>query len=197
MSGNTSSTGGYLRPTSSLPIDDDALSVLLHNLVVGVTNLSASLVRPRWQPQPPTMPDASVNWAAVGVVSTEPVGPWPSWVHNNNQTSTMLDQDELEVLATFYGPNSGSYAGLFQAGVRVQQNLEALLLAGFKLRVVRNSSHVPELVNTQYRGRSDVAFRLVREIDRVYAIKDIASAEVVITADTTPVVTTDTNITGP
>lgn len=197
MSGNTSATGGYLTPLTPLPIDDDNLSVLLHGLVVGVTNLSASLVRPRWQPQPPTMPDATVNWAAIGVISTEPVGPWPSWVHNNNQTSTMLDQEELEVIATFYGPNSGSYAGLFQAGMRVQQNLEALLLAGFKLRVVRVSSHVPELVNTQYRGRSDVAFRLVREIDRTYVVEDIASAEVVMTADTTPVVVTDSDITGP
>ena len=51
MSGNTSASGGYLSPTSSPPADDDALSSILHDLVVGVTGLAPTLVFPRWQPQ--------------------------------------------------------------------------------------------------------------------------------------------------
>lgn len=197
MSGNSSSSGGYLSPVSSDTVEDDVLAGLLHDLVVGVTNLSTTLVRPRWQPQPPTMPDPTVNWAAVGVTTIEPVGPWPSWVHNHDQTSTMQDQEELEVIASFYGPRSGYYAGVFQAGVRVQQNLEPLLAANIKLRVVRNTTHAPELINTQYRGRADVAFRLVREIDRVYNIQDIVSASITQTTDDTPPVVHVSVITNP
>lgn len=183
MSGNTSSTSGYLTPTSPLPADDDVLSDLLHDFVAGVTGLAPALVFPRWQPQPPTMPPVSVNWAAVGVTTFDPTGYWTEMVHFDGY-SVQREHQTFEVLAIFYGPASNSIAALFLSGMTVRQNLEVLGTFGIKLQSKGNITHAPELVNTQYVARSDVAFRLIREIDRTYNILNVVEAEVTLVNDT-------------
>lgn len=177
-----SSTGGYLTPTSVPPEDDDVLASILHDLVCGLTGLNPTLVFPRWQPQPPTMPHAHINWGAIGITSYEPVGNWPEMDHYPGY-SVQKEHQLMEVVATFYGPSSGAYASMFFAGLTVRQNLEVIGASGIMLRKTGGISRVPELVNTQYIPRSDVSFTLVREIDRTYAIKDIDSSTIVIVRD--------------
>jgi hypothetical protein len=159
------------------PADDDVLNGILHDFVVGLTGLAPTLVFPRWQAQPPTFPPVTTNWAAIGVTSYEPVGNWPEMVHYVGY-SVQKEHQLIETLATFYGPNSGAYASQFFAGLTVRQNLEVLGGFGIKLHVSGNIMHVPELINTQYVQRSDVAFRLIREIDRTYNIEDVVQSTV-------------------
>lgn len=195
MSGNTSATGGYLTPTSPLPEDDDVLASILHDFVVGLTGLVGSLVRPRWQPQPPTQPDASVTWAAVGAVNVDTTSQWPDFNHTDG-VSTQVEQQTIEVIATFYGPRSGSFASLFRSGLNVRQNLDVIGTFGIKLLSIGATTRVPELINTQYIARSDVTFRLVRELSRTYDIENVATAPVTyITDATTPAFTSSVVLT--
>lgn len=194
MSGNTSSTGGYLTPTSPLPEDDDALSSIMHDLVVGMTGLDTNLVRPRWQPQPPTMPPANVNWAAIGVTTFDTVYYWPEMRHFDDY-SVQYEQQTLDVIATFYGPGSGSLASLFRSGLTVRQNLEVLGTFGIKLHRLGGISRVPELINTQYIPRSDVTFYLIRELTRTYAIRNVIEAAPTLTSDTGYSVVAEVNAT--
>ena len=189
MSGNTSASGGYLTPTISVQSDDDAvLDGILHDLVVGITGLGTELVYPRWQPQPPTMPPFTVNWAAIGVSVFDPIANWPEQVHHGGYPSApgntvQLEHQSMNVLATFYGPNAGQYARIFFAGLTIRQNLDVLGTYGIKLQRTGNIMHVPELVNTQYVQRYDVTFYLVRETDRTYAIEDVLGATVDVVSD--------------
>jgi hypothetical protein len=67
-----SASGGYLVPVSPLPLDDEELGRRLSNVVAGVTGIPGNLVRPRWQKNPPPIPDEGVDWVAVGVTSYRP-----------------------------------------------------------------------------------------------------------------------------
>lgn len=192
MGDNTSSTPGYLTPTSIPPEDDDVLAGIMHDFAVGLTGLDPTLVRPRWQPQPPTMPAASVNWAAIGITSYEPIGYWPEMIHNDGN-SVQRQHQIMEATATFYGPNSTSIASMFLDGLTVRQNLEVLGTFGIKLRHPGRISRVPELINTQYIPRSDVTFWLVREMDRTYNIANVASSEVTLINDTGYTTVADVN----
>lgn len=84
MNANTSATGGYLQPIASPPnqenLQDDVLTDLFQEVVVKVTNMDPTLVRPRWQPSPPAQPDVSVSWAAIGIAETRP-DVFPSITH--------------------------------------------------------------------------------------------------------------------
>lgn len=179
---NDSSTGGPLLPTSPLPADDSELDNAIHDFVAGLTGIDNTLVFPRWQAQPPTMPPMSINWVAVGVVSYPDISAWNEWVHYDDY-SVQRQQLMMEVAVTFYGPLSASFAGLFRDGLTVTQNWEVFAPLGIKLNSVGAITHVPELINTSYVPRSDVGFKLVREIDRTYAIKNVLSATVTIVND--------------
>lgn len=184
MSGdNTSGTLGYLAPTSPLPEDDDVLSAILHDFVVGVTGLGTNLVFPRWQAQPPTMPPANVNWAAIGVTLYDTVYLWPEMRHFDGY-SVQIEEQTLDVIATFYGPGSGSLASLFRSGLTVRQNLDKIGTFGIKLHRIGAITRVPELINTQYIPRSDVSFHLIRELTRTYNILNIIEAAPTLISDT-------------
>lgn len=180
MSGNTSGTGGYIIP-STVSVDDDDLDDALQSFVKGVTGLDDTLVRPRWQPQPPAQPAPTVNWAAVGIINVTPIGNW-GFVGHIADVSTLQRHEELEVLTSFYGPNSGRYAGIFRDGAMFRQNFEELLTFGIKLLSIGNTMHSPELINEQYIQRSDVTMRLARQIDRDYPIQDIVATRATLTS---------------
>lgn len=188
MSGNTSATGGYLSPTSTLPLADDELDSVLHDFIVGVTGLDTNLVFPRWQPQPPTMPAPNVNWAAVGITGIDDTSVWPEQFFDGTQL-IQREQQTMEVMATFYGPNSNALAATLRSGLTIRQNLDVLSAVsnGIKLNKIGAVTHAPELINSQYIARSDLTFSLIRQIEHNYAILSILSADVTIFTDTNPV----------
>lgn len=182
MSGNTSATGGYLLPTSPLPVNDVSLDAIMHDLIVGITGLPNNLVFPRWQPQPPTMPPMTTDWGSIGITGYEPDGFWAQMLHFDGY-SVLRHHQKMNCLATFYGPNSTSNASLFRAGLLVPQNVEAIAVFGIKVHHIGNIMHAPELINTQYISRTDVEVILAREIDRTYSILNVNSATVIINED--------------
>ena len=105
---NTSATGGYLSPdVVSPPLEGDDLDDEFQEAVVGITGLAGSLVRPRWQPGNPKQPEPTVDWCAIGITTQTPDAT-PHIQHSGagNGKDTLKRHELINVLCTFYGPNS-------------------------------------------------------------------------------------------
>jgi len=177
---NTSATGGYLLPVSpGTPEQDLDLDVVMQSLVTGLTGLDGTLVRPRWQPTQPRMPDASTTWAAVGVTL---ITPDDNAVITHDGAGSGRDglvrHEDIEVLASFYGPQAGRLAGIARDGLHIPQNVEALAPLGIAFVKASVTRPVPELVNQQWVRRVDLPFHLRRIVRRTYPVLNILSAPV-------------------
>lgn len=175
---NTSATGGYLKPSTQPPAYDQPLDVQLQAVVVGITGMDGSLVRPRWQPRPPQQPDASVNWCAIGIVR---VGAAYGHHTRHNPDGDGSDETEayedLELLASFYGPGCVGVAALLRDGLRVPQNREALRAGGMALTSADTITPLGEYVTTEWRRRADLPLLLTRVVSRTYPVLNLLSAQ--------------------
>ena len=183
---NDSSTGGYLSPVapSSAPFDA-SLDAVLQQVVVGITGISGSLVRPRWQAVVPKQPEPGTNWCAIGVSGIEPAD-YPAEAHDGsgNGSDTQQAWEGLSVLASFYGPDAMANASLLKRGLYVAQNREPLQAAGIDVVDAGTITAAPDLVNQQWIRRYDLPIRLRRKVETRYPILNIASADDLIVTDT-------------
>jgi hypothetical protein len=187
---NDSSTGGYILPlSSSPPLEDAALDAVFQQLVVGLTGLPGNMVRPRWQPTVPKQPEPTENWCAIGLTEDDP-DDYPAVIHKSsgNGQDNFYQHETLNVLASFYGPNSMGYAKLARNGLYIAQNREALMGAGFDVLEAKKITAAPELINQQWVKRYDLNLRLRRQVVRAYTVLNILSADGTLEADS---VTTD------
>jgi hypothetical protein len=187
---NTSATGGPLLPTADSPVylDDAALDAFLQGWLVGITGLSGTLVRPRWQTSPPAMPERTVDWLAFGITEMVPDAN-AAFIHHSGDVANPNGYDEERrhevdtLLCTFYGPDAGGYCRLLRDGLWVSQNREPLLLAGMGLVDVGPMRQVPELINRQWYRRYDMQVRIRRITRRFYAVLNILEGVGIITKD--------------
>lgn len=176
MSG-TSATGGYLTPIDPQPTEDDLMDDAIQETIVGTTGLDPTLVRQRWQHKQPTQPPPDVSWCAVGIMGRTAID-YPYLVYLPDTNSMEMQRHEkIEVLASFYGDFDSHYAGLFRDGLYIPENLEYLNTFGIKLQQVGANTNVPELINSQWIGRTDIEFTLVRQLNRFYRVLNILSAK--------------------
>lgn len=182
-----SSTGGYLPPITATPPYDEALEDIFTAFVSGITGLSGSSVRPRWQPTPPKIPEASVDWCSLGIMdSTADAGPYIQ--HNGaGQSGTGQDDiqrhEDIEVMCSFYGPNSFRYAAMLRDGAGIEQNIDVLRTHSIAFVECGPIRTLPEFFNQQWIKRGDISVFFRRQIKRSYGILNIVSAEPVITSD--------------
>lgn len=173
----------YISPLDE-PLDDEDLGDVFQELVVGLTGLDPCLVRPRWQPQPPTQPPVEVNWCAVGVIQITPTD-YPQITQNEDyETSRVHRLEMISILASFYGPRAGSYAAVLRDGLYIDRNLATLAQkSGIKLRSADEVTHAPELINSQYVGRADLPLTFMRFAERDYQQAILVGADVQVYAD--------------
>jgi hypothetical protein len=165
----------------AVELNDLLLRRLLQQIVVGTTGLPGTMVRPRWQLEPPNQPDIEKDWAAIGSISrTRDV--FPAVIHSTNpdnfydSSSTVNRNQILEVLCSFYGPNCEQNTELFTMGIYLDQNQEQLTDNGFALIEVRDSLVVPALIKERWVMGIDTSFRLRRQQNYVYPVPNIAAA---------------------
>ena len=183
-----SSTGGYLLPAGSpAPLEGQALFRFMQQFFVGITGLSGALFFPRWQPEPPNLPPVGTDWAAFGINSRSTsvfsfvkhvpavVGPPPVPGYDEYRR-----HEELDILVSFYGPDSDTYATLLRDGIQIPQNLEAIELAGMGLIETGELKTVPELTKERWLQRVDLTVRIRRQIVRQYPILDLVGANVTV-----------------
>jgi hypothetical protein len=182
---NTSSTGGPLAPALPYPIDDDALDTVLQALVVQVTGLDGTLVRPRWQATPQKQPEASINWCAIGVTSDAP-DDGPSFEFDGvNEVLNLARHEDITALATFYGPLAKTNAARLRDGLSLPQNLEPLLVYAMALIETGPIVALHELINQTWVRRRDMTLHLRRRVSRAYPVASITSSTVHLLDDTT------------
>jgi hypothetical protein len=180
-----SSVAGYLRPTGVAPTEDADLDSIFQQLIVGITGLPGSMVRPRWQATVPKQPEPATNWCAVGVTGIEHDA--NSYEQHNpagSGSDTLIRHEVITVLCSFYGANALSYAAQARDGMYVAQNNSTL--DQFEMGLVEVGSIVPapELVNQQWIRRFDVSMRIRRRVVRTYQILTILSAEATANSET-------------
>lgn len=184
MPPNDSSTGGYLAPIAPVPIEDSDLEDALQAMVVGITGLDPTLVRPRWQPDPPPTPDQSVNWCAIGITESKPDDNAALIHHPDGDGYDELQRhEELSILASFYGPNASATAKRMRAGLWIEQNREAMQTAGMGLVDVSPIVYAPELLNEKWRHRVDLPITIRRIEVMTFPVLNILEGVGTITTD--------------
>lgn len=168
--------------TMSIELNDVSLAQFLQQLVVGLTAMPGTMVFPRWQPNPPNQPDATKDWAAIGCMKrTRDV--FAAVVHSTDPnnffdaTDTVVRNQILEILCSFYGPDAEANSELFAMALSLAQNREALQLNGFGLVEVADSLIVPALIKEQWIMGIDVSFRLRRQQAYQYPVPNLKGAK--------------------
>lgn len=169
---------------SAGPMEGQTLRQFLQSMIVGVTALNGSLVRPMWQPEPPPVPAITENWCGFGVVTQTPDA---NAYHDQNQltSATLVRHEELEVLCAFYGPLCSDYAGRLRDALDLSQNRDTLRTAGMALVGTSGITRVPELVNARWYDRADIMLTIRREVRRTYAVFTFLGVTGTITEDST------------
>lgn len=173
---NNSATGGYLVPSSSSDLPGGlSLNQFIQTVLVGISDLPGTMVRPQWQVAPPKQPDINVNWLAYGIAITQPDTYAYVTVDEEGVNHTQRHQ-LIEVQCSFYGPDAMERCALTQDGFQITQNLEALRLAGMGFVETTAGNNVPDLINERFVNRVQTSVFLRREVRRTYPILSILSA---------------------
>lgn len=187
---STSATGGYLIPSASNATEDEALRVFFQQMVSGITGMPGTMVRPRWQPEPPNIPAFGTDWAAIGVTKrTRDVNAYIKHVSqkdsngNNIGTDFVHRTEVLDVLCSFYGPKCEANSELLAVGLEVDQNREVMQLAGYGLVCVEDATMMADLQNDRWLTRIDLPFQIRRAQLYQYPVLDVIAAQGTIVED--------------
>ena len=179
--------GKPLIPTVSVALETKALQEFLQQWIVGVLNIDPTLVRPRWQLEPPNLPNGA--WVAIGVHERRALGfpeqrQSPFW--ESHEAAAFPDgyletqeHEELDVLASFYDWGvlgiADQMAALVRTGVHVAQNTELLQVNGMGLIACGPTIAAPEMVKERWLHRIDMHIYLRRVVIRQYPVKHLLS----------------------
>jgi hypothetical protein len=174
-----SSTGGPLLPLAGDPLEDDALDDFLQGFIVGITGMPGVAVWPRWQPEPPNIPEWGVDWAAVGVSMREG-DTYAVEEHESDGVTIVTRHETLDITTTFYGPNCQRNAALLRDGLGLAQNREPLFRNGMGLVGVGQLQRGGDLVKNRWMQTSELPWSIRRIINRTYPIRDIVALDLTV-----------------
>jgi hypothetical protein len=189
---NDSSTAGYLAPAPSpAPLEGQALNRFLQQWIVGITGLAGNLVRPRWQAEPPVIPDAATAWCAIGVIERAS-DTYPYILHDATGlgSDTIRRHELLTIMASFFDTGvsgqADSFAEIFREGAMIPQNLEALTQADMGIVETGEATAVPSLLKERWLYQVDIRVVIRREIVRSYPVLNLLSSQGTLVTDATP-----------
>ena len=171
MAGDSSSPG-FLAPTGQ-PAYDEALADLLQAAVVGITGLDGSLVRPRWQPEPPQQPDFATNWCAMGITKIVADAYSYDRADPSGAFGSVEEDEAIMVLHSFYGPACYQLCERFRKGMMLAQNRDALLAQGVLLTGIDESVEVPALLKSIWVRRVDINVEYRRRAVTTYPVLSV------------------------
>jgi hypothetical protein len=160
-----------------IPLED-----YLQQFVAGVAGLDGTMVRPRWQLEPPNLPDVSTDWASLTIGRARPIGYTAIRRHpKGDGKDETVRHEEFDLLLTFYGPNTSLYAGNMYDGLAIWQNYVVLRLAGMALVEVGAMNNSAEFIRQQWVARTDMSITIRRYIRRFYPVLNLLSAQARVT----------------
>lgn len=177
----------YVNPSLN-PVLPNRLSLIqfIQTVMVGVSGLPGTLVRPRWQQKPPPQPGIDTDWLAFGIIFSDPdangyLGDGP--IVGDEQTTISQRHEGLEVLCSIYGPNALENADIIRDGFQIPWNLDGLRQGNMGFVCTGKIIHLPELINERWVERYEMTVSLRREIQRTYPILTFISASGTMSAD--------------
>lgn len=177
----TSAERGYLAPTDT-GLDDSTLEDFLHDLFEGLTALPGNLIRPRWQVEPPQLPEIGVNWMAFGITEqiTENIA---SEVFRDDLEMIVARGQELNIQISCYGPNAENTISLIREGIQLEQNREILRLNNIGFIETTKVINTSLEINKRWSKRKDFTLRLRRIVQRTYPVHSIIEVPVSINTE--------------
>lgn len=177
---NDSSTGGYLLPEVGLePLEGAQLEDFWHDQIVGMTGLDPTLVRPRWQPEPPDIPPKGTVWIAFGLFDEESDA-YPFVGQVGDQLQQLQRNEIFGVLCSVYGTGAGSdakkTAKILRDALSIPQNREPMFLNGMGYIEVTAPKPAPVLTKETWLYRLDMNIRIRRLVCRNYDVLSLKSA---------------------
>lgn len=177
-----SSTSGPLLPDPNTdPPFGQPLEDFMQQVLAGITGLPGNMVRPRWQPEAPNLPDAGVNWLAFGIQTIDS-DTYPAVQHTNN-LDTLYRDEEFEIQCSFYGVKAQYFASTLRDGLVVQTNLDVLREAGVAPVSSGSIIRAPSLVKELWLDKYDLALRFCRRITRTYPVLNLEFGRIVLITD--------------
>jgi len=167
---NTTATGGYLQPTNRAY--GDMLLHPVHDVIAGCTGIGESLIRPRWQREPPQRPRHDTNWVAFGVQTINQ----DAWAAEGDGFSARHEQ--IEFLCSFYGPDAMDNVARFTTTAQLSANLELAEYYGLYYGSCSQITPAPVLLNEQYYNRYDVTVEYRRRVELRYDVLTVSSTAV-------------------
>jgi hypothetical protein len=166
------------------PTEGQDLDAFMQQVVAGVSGLAGTLIRPRWQPEPPNLPDMPATWAAAGITAYRPEG-YPVDAHDSEGEGRddLAQHEEFDLLCSFYGSAAGAAAGRWRHGIYVAQNRELLRHFAIGLVIVSGPTVVPSLIRERWLYRMDVTATFRRQVRLVYPVLNLLSAPVTVVTD--------------
>jgi hypothetical protein len=183
-----SRTAGYLGPVAPEPIEGNAFEDFLHDVIAGVTGFDNTLVRPRWQEEPPNIPPFGTDWVALGV--TEASADFTPVIVHDPAGNGGLGTDELQrhetvtVMCSFYGRNASKFAGWLRDGLFLDQNRAVFRANAVGLVEIQPAIRNAEKFRERWWDRVDLTVVLRRQIRRTYNVMNILRVTGTITSDT-------------
>lgn len=186
---SSSRAAGYLAPASTpAPLYGQPLREFVQAFIVGVTGLAGDLVRWNVQAEPPNIPAADTPaWCgfdlAVIAANTFPAVRHLGDVGAGDDAGVdeLQNHEVIQVLASFYGLGAESdaegYAARLRDGMAIEQNLAPLLAQGMMVTEVGSLQAVPTLLKERWLFRSDLPFAIGRQVDRRYAVRNVANLD--------------------
>lgn len=180
MAIDSSEKGSLLPLPNPAPqvLEDDGLHDFFQEWLVSLTGLPQSLIRPRWQPETPTIPESNVTWIAFGIKLKNP-DTFSAEVHYSGQTgyNELRRHEEISILISSYGPSCGSLMSALSDNMQISQNREILSDNSMGLVSATEPFPVPELVKGIWYKREDMTVVIKRQKRRHYRIQSIVEAD--------------------
>lgn len=183
---NTSATGGFLSPLSTLPplIEGQALNRFLQPALVALTGLPATLVIPGNQAEPPNPPTAGNAWCCFFYERLDS-DIFPYIGHEIDSFGNGYDQlqrhEQWSVKCDFYdlGTNglASFYTALLRDNLAIPQNREFLFPQNFNLKSVGNIEIIPVVFKQRWQYRERLTWFLKRNMVRNYPVLNINSGQ--------------------
>jgi hypothetical protein len=169
----TSTQPGPLTPALPPPPGDQSFDEVLQGVIAQLVPLTGPMVRPRWQLNPPPQPPATANWCAVGITNEEPRGYDDQVVNSDEQTLTITRLCDVEITASFYGPQAMTNAGILRDAFLLGQNRYLLQSLGLGITWLGAATRNPELDNERFVEKADIVIQCERTVARTYNVTTV------------------------
>jgi hypothetical protein len=164
---------GYVSASSDSLVSSGFLEEI-QKALSGITTIPGNLVRPRWQPEPPDMPDFGVDWISIGRIRAVPDA-YAAVIHHpeNGGEDHLIRNWMIDVRVHCYGANAERTCTRVIDGLQVAQNRETLFKKGIAFVESTDPRTASEFVKMRYVYRKDfdLTFR-VQEI-LIYPIRNV------------------------